>query len=38
MFDHLKLEIKAQIVEFRRSLNLHFRGKIDSSLSEIDQN
>ena len=26
LFDHLQIEIKAEIIEFRRSINLHFRG------------
>jgi hypothetical protein len=32
----LKLEIKAEIIEFRRTLKLLFRGKIDTAPSEID--
>lgn len=26
LFDHLNIEIKAETIEFRRSINLHFRG------------
>lgn len=26
MFDHLKVEIDAEMVEYRRSINLRFRG------------
>ena len=29
LFDHLKIEIKAEIIEFRRSINLHFRGSLN---------
>jgi len=29
LFDHLNIEIKAETVEFRRSINLHFRGHLN---------
>lgn len=29
LFDHLKIEIKAETIEFRRSINLHFRGSLN---------
>ena len=37
LFDHLKIQVKAEIVEFRRSLSLHFRGKIGASRCELDE-
>ena len=29
LFDHLKIEIKAEMIEFRRSINMHFRGHLN---------
>jgi hypothetical protein len=29
LFDHLSIEIKAEMVEFRRSINMHFRGSLN---------
>jgi hypothetical protein len=29
LFDHLRIEIQAQMIEFRRSIDLHFRGCLD---------
>ena len=38
LFDHMRVQIIAQIVEFRRSLSLHFRGKITAAKDpELDQ-
>ena len=28
LFDHLQIEIKAEMIEFRRSINMHFRGNL----------
>ena len=39
LFDHIEVEIVAKMVEFRRSVNLHFRGKIDASKeNKVDKN
>ena len=29
LFDHLSIEIKAEMIEFRRSINMHFRGNLN---------
>lgn len=31
MFDHVRVLIKAEMLEYRRSINLHFRGLLNSS-------
>jgi len=30
-FDHLSVEINAEMIEFRRSINLHFRGCLNAN-------
>jgi len=37
LFDHLKIQVKAEIVEFRRSLNLHCRGKLSAAKNDVDK-
>lgn len=36
-FDHMLVEISATMVEFRRSIKLHYRGPLDSSKGKIDE-
>ena len=31
LFDHISIEIKAEMIEFRRSINLHFRGCLNAN-------
>lgn len=35
LFDHLTIEITAEMIEFRRSINLHYRGSLNINTMKV---
>lgn len=35
LFDHLSIEIKAEMIEFRRSINLHYRASLNINTMKV---